>query len=169
MARRSVIVMAGVGAVAALAVAGTAVGSAAQNVTGTAKAVSATSGTGPATASQPATTGTPTAPATGSGDAGATDVVGVEQAKRIALAHVGEGRVTEIERDQEHGRPVWEVEVRAERVEWDLDIDRETGGILDVDRDDDDDDDGRDDDGHDDDRRDRDDDHDDDRDDRRDD
>ncbi|MFY1699240.1 MULTISPECIES: PepSY domain-containing protein [unclassified Solwaraspora] len=137
---------------AALAVAGTAVGAAAQNVTGSARAVSATSGTGPATAPQPAATDTPTAP-TASGAAGATEVVGVEQAKRIALAHVGEGRVTEIERDREHGRPVWEVEVRAERVEWDLDIDRETGEILDVDRDDDDDDDDRDDD----DRRDRDD------------
>ncbi|WP_326552846.1 PepSY domain-containing protein [Micromonospora sp. NBC_01813] len=139
MARKSVIVMAGVGAVAALAVAGTALGAAAQQTTGAATPASPVDAT-VAQASATSTAGTGTA---GTGAAGrqdgttTTDPIDVEQAKRIALDHVGGGRVTEIERDHEDGRPVWEVEIRAGAVEWDLDIDRTTGDILDVDRDDD--------------------------------
>ncbi|MFV2087033.1 PepSY domain-containing protein [Micromonospora sp. LOL_021] len=164
MASRPMIVMIGVGAVAALAVAGTALGAAAQDVTGgagpTSPAVVA-SESGQETTSVPRT-GTDGAaddgPSGGDGPSGkasmgggSADQVTLDRAARIAVDEVGGGRVTEIERDHTDGRPIWEVEVVADGVEWDLDIDRVTGAIVKLDRDDDD----RRDDDRDDDRRDR--------------
>ena len=64
--------------------------------------------------------------------------VSAEQARARALSAVGGGRVTKIEAETEHGRPVWEVEVIHDGVEHDLDIDRETGAITDHDSDHDD-------------------------------
>ncbi|MDG4771881.1 PepSY domain-containing protein [Solwaraspora sp. WMMD792] len=161
MASRPVIVMIGVGAVAALAVAGTALGAAAQDVTdgaGSPSPAVVASESGQQTTSVPRTgtdgaadDGPSGAAATGSGPA---DQVTLDRAARIAVDEVGGGRVTEIERDHTDGRPIWEVEVVADGVEWDLDIDRVTGDIVKVDRDDDDDD-RWDDDDRDDDRRDR--------------
>nr|MDT0666509.1 PepSY domain-containing protein [Micromonospora sp. DSM 115978] len=60
-----------------------------------------------------------------------------ERAVEIALATTGGGRVTEVEREQEHGRPVWSVEFVHGGFEHDVDVDRETGAIVDDDRDDD--------------------------------
>jgi uncharacterized membrane protein YkoI len=78
-------------------------------------------------------------------------------AEKIALTAAGGGRVTKVERETEHGRPVFDIEVRNGAVEHDIDVDRETGAVLrhKVDRDDDRDDKGSDD--RDDDRDDRDD------------
>jgi hypothetical protein len=60
------------------------------------------------------------------------------QAERIAVRAAGGGRVTEVEREAEHGRPVYKVEVRVGGTEHDLYIDRGTGAVLrhKVDRDD---------------------------------
>ncbi|MCO8269356.1 PepSY domain-containing protein [Actinoplanes sp. TRM 88003] len=86
----------------------------------------------------------------GSAAGGAVTSFSAEQARAKALATVGGGRVTKVERDTEHGRAVWEVEVHYKGVEHDLDIDRKTGAVTDHDRDRDDDR-GRDDDDRDDD------------------
>ncbi|WP_127501968.1 PepSY domain-containing protein [Actinoplanes solisilvae] len=81
----------------------------------------------------------------------ATSSVSAEQARAKALSVVGGGRVTKVEAETEHGRPVWEVEVIHKGIEHDLDIDRRTGAVTDHDRDHDDDGRGRGHGGHDDD------------------
>ncbi|MEV6815748.1 PepSY domain-containing protein, partial [Micromonospora sp. NPDC051296] len=73
--------------------------------------------------------GAPAAPGSGAPGSGA-DVVSLKRAGEIALAHVGGGRITEIERDREHGRPVWEVEIIKGGTEHEIDIDRETGAVV---------------------------------------
>ncbi|WJK36745.1 PepSY domain-containing protein [Solwaraspora sp. WMMA2065] len=98
MASRPMIVMIGLGAVAALAVAGTALGAAAQDVTG-----------------------------------------GAGSPSPAVVASESGQETTSVPRTGTDGRPIWEVEVVADGVEWDLDIDRVTGDIVKVDRDDDDD------------------------------
>jgi hypothetical protein len=61
-----------------------------------------------------------------------------EEAASIALAHVGGGRVTEIEREFEHGRREWKVEIVNGGREHDVRVDATTGAVTrtDVDRDD---------------------------------
>ncbi|ROO61234.1 peptidase YpeB-like protein [Micromonospora sp. Llam0] len=150
MASRPMIVMIGVGAVAALAVAGTALGAAAQDVTGGAGSPSPTvvaseSGQEPTAVPRTGTDGAgddgpsgddgPGGKATTGG--GSADQVTLDRAARIAVDEVGGSRVAEIERDHTDGRPIWEVEVVADGVEWDLDIHRVTGDVVKVDRDDD--------------------------------
>ncbi|MDG4792911.1 PepSY domain-containing protein [Micromonospora sp. WMMD1082] len=95
--------------------------------------------TGAATPADPGNAGTP---------ATAADAVSLERAGEIAVAHVGGGRITEIERDREKGRPVWEVEIVRGNTEHEIYVDRETGTVVKaeqepVDDDDDDDDDDR--------------------------
>lgn len=64
-----------------------------------------------------------------------------DDASRIVTDRFG-GTVHEIEREYEHGRVEWKVEVRAsDGVEYDVRVDSTTGAITRVDRDDDDDDD----------------------------
>jgi hypothetical protein len=84
-----------------------------------------------APASSPASA---SAPASGDGPA-----VGVVEARTIALRAAGGGRVTKVERETEHRRAVWEVEVITGGVEHDIDVDRATGAVLrhKTDRDDD--------------------------------
>ena len=67
------------------------------------------------------------APATSA--SGATGI-GVATAKAIALRATGGGRVTEVERETEHGRAVFEIEVYASGAEHDLQIDRVTGDVT---------------------------------------
>lgn len=62
------------------------------------------------------------------------------QAAEIAVKKYG-GKVTEIERDREDGKLIYEIEVRTSKGEVELDMDAYTGAILEVDYDDDDDDD----------------------------
>ncbi|MFI7026046.1 PepSY domain-containing protein [Micromonospora sp. NPDC049900] len=105
--------------------------------------------------SDPGSVAPPTDPSTAAPPAGtspdAADKISRERAGEIALAHVGGGRITEVDRDRENKRPVWEVEIVNGDVEHEVDVDRETGQVLkaeqerydgdDDDRDDDDDDD----------------------------
>jgi hypothetical protein len=58
------------------------------------------------------------------------DAVSAERAREIALERAGGGSVTEVEREQEHGRPVWSVEIRNGSTEHEVDVDRETGAIV---------------------------------------
>ena len=76
--------------------------------------------------------------------------ISADQARKIALKAAGGGRVTDIERETEHGRAVWDVEVQRGNVEHDIDIDRQTGDVLRHKKDHDDDRDDRDDDRYDD-------------------
>ena len=50
--------------------------------------------------------------------------------RKIALERTGGGEVTEVERELEHGRPVWDVELVRDGVEYEVDVDRETGEVL---------------------------------------
>ncbi|GAA2091581.1 PepSY domain-containing protein [Actinomadura alba] len=74
------------------------------------------------------------------------------EAVRIALRTVPGGRIESVERETEHGRAVWDIDVIAGAAEHDLDIDARTGEVLRHRKDDDkgDDDRGHDDSGHDD-------------------
>lgn len=110
MNRKSMIAL-GIGAVAAL------------GITGTALASDDDGGRASQATSLPAAT--------------AATQIGPERAAEIALERVGGGEVVEIEREREHGRPVWDIEIVKDGVEYELDIDRETGEIIKVERDDD--------------------------------
>ncbi len=55
--------------------------------------------------------------------------ISADRAAEIALARAG-GRVTDIEAEFEHGRPVWKVELVTGGVEYRVDVDRETGAIV---------------------------------------
>jgi uncharacterized membrane protein YkoI len=78
--------------------------------------------------------------------AAAQHPITMEQAVGIAKRKVPGAKVTEVEREREHGRQVWEVELRKGGWEYDIDVDIATGKIVDFDRDYDDDDDDDDDD-----------------------
>ena len=58
------------------------------------------------------------------------DGVGRARAAEIALRQVGGGRVTEVEREFEHGRLEWKIEVRSGPVEYDIRVDAATGAIT---------------------------------------
>jgi uncharacterized membrane protein YkoI len=62
--------------------------------------------------------------------ASSSGAVGVAEARIIALRAAGSGRVTKVERETEHGRAVWEVEVISGGVEHDIHVDRITGAVL---------------------------------------
>ncbi|MFC5208885.1 PepSY domain-containing protein [Pseudonocardia sulfidoxydans] len=99
------------------------------------------------------TTRTPTVPTTSTSSTGApptpllTDTaqaaVDRSAAEQAAVAHVGGGQVVEVEREFEHGRQVWEVDVRTTSGLRELHVDTATGQVtrdrLDDDDDDDDD------------------------------
>lgn len=53
-----------------------------------------------------------------------------EKAKEIALAYVGGGTVREMELDYEHGILVYEVEIKYNGIEYDVDVDAATGEIV---------------------------------------
>ena len=64
----------------------------------------------------------------------------MEEAEAIAVKSV-DGKVTQIELDREKSGDIYEVEVKSDGVEYDLDIDAKTGKVLRTDKDDYDDDD----------------------------
>jgi hypothetical protein len=66
-------------------------------------------------------------PSSSPGDAMA---VTKEQAKAIAVRAAGGGRVASIERETEHGRLVWDVDVIVNGVEHDIDVDAATGQVT---------------------------------------
>ncbi len=94
---------------------------------------SGTSGT-PTDSGTPDDSGTSGTPTDSAAPAAGGDAVSWERAGEIALAHAGGGRITEVERDREHGRPVWEVEIIKGGIEHEIDIDRETGAVVKAER-----------------------------------
>ncbi|MFC4019078.1 PepSY domain-containing protein [Micromonospora sp. GCM10011542] len=161
--KRNSLLMASVGGAAVLAVAGVAIGVSAAEAPragGTALAAAtadptATDAPDDSTTSGPpsggTTSGTPSSgttsgtPSGGSSPAGGA--VDQQRAGEIALARAGGGRIVEVEAEQEHGRPVWSVEIVAGDTEHEVDVDRDNGTVVkaeqepvdDDDRDDDDD------------------------------
>jgi uncharacterized membrane protein YkoI len=67
----------------------------------------------------------------------AAGAVSRDRAVDIALARTGGGTVVDTEREWEHGRPAWKIEIMKGGVEHKVYVDRETGGIVKYDRDDD--------------------------------
>ncbi|MFG3708591.1 PepSY domain-containing protein [Micromonospora sp. NPDC047670] len=162
---RNPLILASVGGLAVLAVAGATLGVAAADggparattlaaATTTPTAAATPGGTATASpATAPATGGAPAAPGTPSGSgapAAGGDAVSEQRAREIALARAGGGQVVEVEAEQEDGRPVWSVEIVAGQTEHEIDVDRDNGTVVKaeqepVDDDDDDDDSGDDD------------------------
>ncbi|MEU4239626.1 PepSY domain-containing protein [Actinoplanes sp. NPDC026619] len=56
--------------------------------------------------------------------------VSVAAAKEIAVRATGGGLVESVEREVEHGRAVWDVDVLVNGVEHDIDVDAATGVVL---------------------------------------
>ncbi|MEV4708226.1 PepSY domain-containing protein [Actinoplanes sp. NPDC049316] len=56
--------------------------------------------------------------------------ISLDAAEAIAVRAAGGGRVTKVEREAEHGRAVWDVDVVLRGVEHDIDVDRATGAVL---------------------------------------
>ncbi|RJQ66857.1 hypothetical protein D5S17_34245 [Pseudonocardiaceae bacterium YIM PH 21723] len=61
------------------------------------------------------------------------------QAREIAQNRVPGAQITEVDRDHEDGRPVWEIELRKDRVEYEIEVNADNGQIVDYDEDHDDD------------------------------
>jgi hypothetical protein len=156
--RRKTLVLSIGGALAAVAVVGTAIGASAAEgerqgfgvaPMATTTDPTRTPGTGPSGTPTGGPTGTPggtpTAAPTGSPGAAGGTPVSSQRAVEIALASAGGGQLDEVEQEREHGRTVWSVELVKDGQEIEVDVDATTGEIVKTERDDDDDD--RDDDG----------------------
>ncbi|MCW6009890.1 PepSY domain-containing protein [Micromonospora sp. CPCC 205371] len=112
MTRKTILALAA-GGVAALAITGT--------------ALAAGEPSSPPPTSVMSQTTTPTTPTSQAPD---DDAVGHERAVEIALAEAGGGRVTEVEREWEHDRPAWKVEIVNGATEHEVYVDRENGQIV---------------------------------------
>jgi Peptidase propeptide and YPEB domain len=119
--KRTTLMLAAGGAVAVLATTGAALGVAASGPSAPPRIASLVADT--ATAGPVPSTAAPT-----------SKRVSAEQASAIALSRAGGGRVTEVEAEVEHGRPVWKVELVAGRVEVEVYVDRETGAVVKAER-----------------------------------
>ncbi|AEV86600.1 HtpX-like protease [Actinoplanes sp. SE50] len=75
------------------------------------------------------TSASPSASMAASYDRGGA-AVGVAEAKAIAIRVAGGGYVRSVERETEHGRPVWDVDLIVGGVEHDVDVDRASGEVL---------------------------------------
>jgi uncharacterized membrane protein YkoI len=119
------------GAVAALALGGTAMAAGSDDTSGpavlAAPAPSASTDS-PAPSSSVPSSADPSSSA--SSAPAAADAVSLDAAKEIAIKAAGGGQVTDSERETEHGRAVWDIEVQAGTVEHDIDVDRATGEVL---------------------------------------
>lgn len=62
------------------------------------------------------------------------EMIGFEKAAEIAL-EIAEGKVTDIELSDDHGRQEYEVEIHGAEYEYDFDIDAFSGEVLEQDRD----------------------------------
>ncbi|MBE1492319.1 PepSY domain-containing protein [Plantactinospora soyae] len=154
--RRKTLILSIGGALAAAAVVGTAIGASAAEgerqglglaplaTTAATTDPTGTPGTGPSGTPTSGPTGTPGGTPTGSptGSPGATGgtAVSSERAVEIALASAGGGQLDEVEREQEHGRTVWSVELVKDGGEVEVDVDATTGEVVKTERDDKDDD-----------------------------
>ena len=56
--------------------------------------------------------------------------IGLDAAKAIAIRVAGGGYVQSAERETEHGRAVWDIDVIRNGVEHDIDVDRATGDVT---------------------------------------
>ena len=65
---------------------------------------------------------------------GKKEMIGFEKAAEIAL-EIAEGKVTDIELSDDHGRQEYEVEIHGAEYEYDFDIDAFSGEVLEQDRD----------------------------------
>lgn len=73
---------------------------------------------------------------TGTGATGSKEVkLTAAQASSIALKQSGGGKVTKVELDHDDGRYVYEVELRTDQGEADVDVDADTGKVLKFDQD----------------------------------
>ncbi|MGM9954631.1 MAG: PepSY domain-containing protein [Peribacillus sp.] len=64
-----------------------------------------------------------------------TAKISMEEAEKIALKQV-EGQITDLEADMENGILVYELEIKQDQKEYDLEVDANTGKVLKVDLDD---------------------------------
>ncbi|MEU7979639.1 PepSY domain-containing protein [Micromonospora sp. NPDC049081] len=136
--KRTSLLLAAAGGAVVLAVTGTALGVSAAERAPVATPTADTTAPAPvdpsATAATPGTPGgTPTtgSPAPGGSTAPTTDdAVSQQRAGEIALAKVGAGQITEIEREQEEGRPVWSVEIINGDTEHEVEVDRDNGAVV---------------------------------------
>lgn len=58
------------------------------------------------------------------------DAISREKAVDIAKKRVPGARVTEVEREREHGHRTWKVELRKGHMEYDVYVSRDTGKII---------------------------------------
>ncbi|MFJ6195430.1 PepSY domain-containing protein [Micromonospora sp. NPDC092111] len=131
--RRTSLILASAGGVAVLALTGAALGATAADRRTDAVAVASTATDDAPTPEATSTTDdAPTSAGPTPTDAGRVDRA---RAGTIARAAVGGGRVVEVEAEQEHGRPVWSVEVLVGATGWDVHVDRLTGVVLRTERD----------------------------------
>ena len=152
MNRTRTVVMIAAGAFATLGVAGTALAAGNDGTPGSVVAVAAP---GPSPSDDRTRSAEPSSSPSASSPSSAAPVGGgVDEAKarEIALRAAGGGQVEDVERESEHGREVWDVEVDVNGVEHEFDIDVASGEIVRHDTDDDRDDDRESDDRDDDDR-----------------
>ncbi|MFJ7745188.1 PepSY domain-containing protein [Peribacillus sp. NPDC097295] len=63
-----------------------------------------------------------------------TAKISMEEAEKIALKQV-EGQITDLEADMENGVLIYELEIKEDQKEYDIDIDANTGKVLKVDMD----------------------------------
>ncbi|MFE9188046.1 PepSY domain-containing protein [Micromonospora sp. NPDC007208] len=135
--KRTNLLLASVGGSAVLAVAGVALGVTAANDSrtgGTALAAATVAPTATDAPSAGTPSGTPSAgtpsgtPSAGGAPAGGA--VDEKRAGEIALAKAGGGQIVEVEAEQEHGRPVWSVEIVAGDTEHEVDVDRDNGSVV---------------------------------------
>jgi uncharacterized membrane protein YkoI len=71
-----------------------------------------------------------TIPANGVPASGDSSGITAEKAKEIALSKVGGGVVIKCKLDYEHGGQVYEIEIRRDGLEYEMDIDVATGNIV---------------------------------------
>jgi uncharacterized membrane protein YkoI len=65
-----------------------------------------------------------------SSSASSAGTISLDAAKAIAVKAAGGGSVESAEQETEHGRAVWDVDVLVNGVEHDIDVDRATGEVL---------------------------------------
>jgi hypothetical protein len=122
------------GAVAALAIGGTALaagGDPSNQAVGTLPNGDVAPALAPSPSSPDSTAPASITPSSApSSSASSPEAISLDAATQIAVKAAGGGSVESAERDTEHGRAVWDVDVLVNGVEHDIDVDRATGEVL---------------------------------------
>jgi Peptidase propeptide and YPEB domain len=84
----------------------------------------------PPNAPQPPAPPAPSAPSAPVAPAAGNLSLSPDEAAGIALAHVGSGQVTQIEREVENGQPEWKVEITAGGSQHEVRVNAQTGAIT---------------------------------------